>query len=597
MYQLRDYQQKAHDATLQHMRETYKSQKFESAYVSASVGAGKTLSIAFLAKHIMQNPNNSVLVLARQGELIEQNAEDARAIGLKLSIYSASLNQKSTYYPVVFGTEGTISRALDSDFKSRSFTAILIDECHMVDWSDCLQGEPETQYGKIIKHFKAINPKCIIIGYTGSPYRGSESIYGRFWRKQLSDISTYELISKGFLVPPVFGFGDEDHHYESLSKYEIKSAEGAEDFTAKELAAMARDICKEQTKTQLIIDEVIARTKNRGGVLITCASKKHCDQVAECLPENTWGIVTDSTSAKERLRILNGAKTGEIKYVMQIGCLTTGVNVPIWDTCVILRKIGSLTLLIQLIGRVLRTLKPEQIEKGLIKKDALVLDYTDTLEAMGDIYSDPILHAAMEQKGKSINEEKQECPICSTLNSQYAIRCVGSDQNSQDGRCEHFFMYNECGACGAKNAPSAKTCRCCQAVLIDPNANLKHKAYTDADYKKVLSMEFEEAKSGGIWVKYKLDSKIMNLGIEVQEVASEFLDPFFPSQWKKAIYRQFIVDHVSSEKWQRAMFACKNFDEFEQNISAIEMPEEITHRKNEKGFSIINRKKFKRLND
>ena len=151
MYELRDYQQKAHDATLAHMRKTFKTKKFEPAYVSASVGAGKTLLIAFLTQQIMSRPGNSVLVLARQGELIKQNAEDAREVGVKLSIFSASLNQKSTYYPVVFGTEGTVGRGLCKEFKDRTFTAILIDENHMVPWQDCLVDEPETQYGKILK--------------------------------------------------------------------------------------------------------------------------------------------------------------------------------------------------------------------------------------------------------------------------------------------------------------------------------------------------------------------------------------------------------------------------------------------------------------
>lgn len=598
MYELRDYQQKAHDSTLKHMRDTYKTKKFEPAFVSASVGAGKTLLIAFLVKQIMTNKNNSVLVLARQGELIKQNAEDAREIGIKLSIFSASLNQKSTYYPVIFGTEGTVGRALGNEFKDRTFTAILVDENHMIDWQDCLLDEPETQYGKILKHFndtakaQGKNPP-LVIGYTGSPYRGSESIYGPYWKKQLTDISTYELINKGFLVPPIFGFGEEENHYESLSKYEIKGSEGAQDFTSKELAAMGRDICKEQTKTQQIMQEVIARTKNRGSVMITCASKKHCEQVAECLPVDSWGIVTDSTSTKKRIEILEDIKTGKIKYIIQIGCLTTGFNAPLLDTSVILRKIGSLTLLIQLIGRVLRTLKPEQVEQGLIKKDALVLDFTDTLEAMGDIYQDPILQQAMEQKGKAPAGEQIECPLCATLNSEYAVRCIGQEQTSEDGRCEHYFMFNECGNCGAHNAPSARTCRKCDAVMIDPNANLKNKAYSDADYKKVKSMVIEETNGGKLGVYYYLDSTYMHNGIEQQEVALEYYDPFFGNQkWQKVKWKEFVLEHVVSVTWQKAVLACKSIAEVKQNVSAFRVPLEITHRKNDKGFSIINRKKF-----
>ena len=597
MYELRDYQQKAHDATLAHMRETFKTKKFEPAYVSASVGAGKTLLIAFLTQQIMTRPGNSVLVLARQGELIKQNAEDAREVGVKLSIFSASLNQKSTYYPVVFGTEGTVGRGLGKEFKDRTFTVILIDENHMVPWQDCLVDEPETQYGKILKHFNdnakrlGVNPP-LVIGYTGSPYRGSESIYGPYWKKQLTDISTYELINKGFLVPPVFGFGDEAHQYESMAKFKAKGGEGAQDFSTTELREMGKAVCKEQTKTQAIIEEVIQRSENRGGVLITCASKKHCEQVAECLPENQWAIVTDSTGPKKRIEILDAAKEGKLKYVIQIGCLTTGVNIPIWDTCVILRKIGSLTLLIQLIGRVLRTLKPQQIEQGLVKNDALILDYTDAIESMGDIYDDPIVQQAMEQKGSKGEGEQQECPLCATMNSEYAVRCIGHDQTSEDGRCEHYFMFNECGNCGAHNAPSAKTCRKCDAVMIDPNANLKNKAYTDADYKKVLSMSLTQTQKEGIWVCYELDSTYMHNGIEYPELAKEYFNPFSSKQWERATWRKFVLEHVESESWQRGIMAAKNFAQLKQNEMVLKAPTFITHRKNDKGFSIINRKKF-----
>lgn len=598
MFELRDYQEKAHNSTISHMRETYRDNKFDPAFVSCSVGGGKTVLIAAAIQQVMANPSNSVLVLARQGELIAQGSETARAFGIKLSIFSASLSQKSTYYPVIFGTEGSVGRGIDREFKDRAFTAILIDECHHVNWQSCLdESNEDTQYGKLIKHFIAnakrlsVKPP-LIIGYTGSPYRGSESIYGPFWRKQLTDITTYELINKGFLVPPVFGFADDENKYESMNRFEIKGGEGAEDFSAKELAAMGRAVCKEETKTQQIMQEVIHRTKDKLGVLITCASKKHCEQVAECLPDGTWGIVTDSTSAKNRMDILSDAKAGKIKYVIQIGCLTTGVDISQWQVCVILRKIGSLTLLIQLIGRVLRTLKPFEIEQGIKKDEALILDFTDTLDSMGDIYDDPIVQQAMEQKGTKGEGTPQECPLCATMNSEYAVRCIGQAQSSEDGRCEHYFMFNECGNCGAHNAPSAKTCRTCDAVMIDPNANLKNKAYTDADYKKVLNMSLTQTQTEGIWICYELDSTYMHNGIEYPEIAKEYFNPFSSKQWERATWRKFVSEHVESDSWQRGMMAAKNFTQLKQNEMALKAPTYITHRKNDKGFSIINRKKF-----
>ncbi|WP_372771284.1 DEAD/DEAH box helicase family protein [Pseudoalteromonas sp.] len=588
MFKLRDYQQRAHDVTIEHCKLSS-----DPAIIDCTVGGGKTVLIGSVIQHVT-NKGGRVLVLARQGELIKQGAETAQAMGLRVSIFSASLNQKSTYYPVVFGTEGTVGRSLKTVFKNIKFDILLIDEAHHVDHLDCISDKPETQYGMIINHFKALNNNIRIIGYTGSPYRGSTEIIGDFWKNKLTEISTYELINKGFLVPPIFGFGDEAHQYEGLNQFSVKGGEGAGDFTTKELAAMGRAVCKEQTKTQEIMAEVIERTKDKLGVLITCASKKHCEQVAECLPDGSWGIITDSTSTKERIRILDGAKDGSIKYVLQIGCLSTGVDVSQWQCCVILRNIGSLSLIIQLIGRVLRTLKPHEIDAGLVKNNALVLDYSSTLEQMGDIYCDPLLEQATLSRAKP-SDVTQDCPLCSTINTEFAVRCIGHDDTSEDGRCEHYFMFNECKACGAHNAPTAKTCRKCEAVLIDPNAALTNKAYTDADYKEVERMVLTESTGGKLRVAYYLKSMISKMGIEEQEVAVEWLDPFFNTQFHKAKWRQFVEEHVSSNQWKRAIRSCTSIGDIIQNQAAIEVPEAITHRVNDKGFSVINRKKFKRV--
>jgi DNA repair protein RadD len=584
MYELRpEYQLPAHHATLDHIRTS-----LEPAFHSQSVGAGKSINICFLAKHIIDK-GGRCLVIARQGELIEQLAADYFEIGGKCSVYSASLNKKSTYYPCVMGTEGTIQREIDGVFKDKPYNVLIVDECHMIDWNDALTSEPESQYGKIIKHFKSLNPKLRIIGYTGSPFRGKDSIKGDFWKAQLSDVGTYELVNLGYLVPPVFGFADETHSYD-LS--EFKKTDEHADYSAKELQAMGRKITKDKSKTESIVEEMITRCANRLGVLITCASKKHCEQVAELLPPDSWGIITDSTSTKERRRILGAAKTGAIKYTLQIGCLTTGVNVPYWDVCVILRRIGSLTLLIQLVGRVLRTLKQNQIDEGIIKNDALILDYTDTFESMGDIFDHPITDMAAAAKA-SFNGEPISCPSCSTKNSQFAVRCIGESESSEDGRCEHFFKSSMCFNCMTENSPTARNCRKCEAIMIDPASALRNKAYTDADYKPVLSMTFEKTKTNALRVVYALDSTYTKQGIEHQEFAKELLHPFDGDSYKKRLWRKFVDDHIQGEMFRRTMLKSKTLDAIIKAKAYFDDPTELTHRVNEKGFSIINRKKFR----
>lgn len=597
MYELRpEYQLPAHIATVEHCKAST-----EPAYHNMSVGAGKTINIGFMCQHVTYK-GGKVLVLARQGELIQQNSDDAWSIGVKNSIFSASLNKFSTVFDCVMGTEGTVANHLLSAFSQWVPSLVLIDECHHVDWQDveaCVTAmrtganfydSEFGQYAKIIAHFILKNPKLRIVGYTGSPYRGIESIKGGFWKHQLSDVGTLRLISLGFLVPPVFGFGDDEHHY-NLEEFKPSGGEGAHDFTPKELAAMGRKLCKERTMTEQIMDLVQREAQSRLGVLITCASKKHCEQVADCLPAGTWGIVTDDTSTKARKTILDKAKAGELKYVIQISCLTTGVNVPRWDFLVVLRRIGSLTLITQLVGRVLRHLKPEQQSAGLIKNDALVWDFTDTFESLGTVYDDPILTQAMAQRSGDKRADMIECPKCATLNSKHARRCSGIDLKNQ--RCDHFWQFRECKACGAHNDTTAKECRECHAVLIDPNTKLLGKAYTDADFKPVLRLKASPGKGDNLIITYELDAEYSDNGIVKKEVAREFFSPFSMQPHIKNMWYRWLMQHAPLPDKKNQIIRFRTAAEIAAAINQhAEAPTHITHRINDKGYSVINRKKF-----
>ena len=597
MYELRpEYQLPAHIATIEHCKASP-----EPAFHNMSVGAGKTINIGFMCQHVTAK-GGKVLVLARQGELIQQNSDDAWSIGVKNSIFSASLNKFSTTFDCVMGTEGTVANHLLNAFSQWVPSLVLIDECHHVDWQDveaCVAAmrtganfyDAEFgQYAKIIAHFILKNPKLRIVGYTGSPYRGTDSIKGGFWKHQLSDVGTLRLISLGFLVPPIFGFGDDEHHY-NLEEFNPSGGEGAHDFTPKELAAMGRKLCKERTMTEQIMDLVQREAQSRLGVLITCASKKHCEQVAECLPAGTWGIVTDDTSTKARKNILDKAKAGEIKYVIQISCLTTGVNVPRWDFLVILRRIGSLTLITQLVGRVLRHLKPEQQSAGLIKNDALVWDFTDTFESLGTVYDDPMLTQAMAQRSGDKRADMIKCPKCSMLNSKHARRCSGIHGDGE--RCDHFWISRGCKSCGAHNDTTAKECRVCHAVLIDPNTKLLNKAYTDADFKPVLRFRASPGNGDNIIVTYELDAEYSDDGVMKKEVAREFFSPFSTQPHIKGMWYRWLMQHAPMPDKKNRIIRPRTAAEIAAEINeCAEAPTHITHRINDKGYSVINRKKF-----
>lgn len=609
----RPYQWLVYEKTAEVIRKFGKQPK--PSYVTASVGAGKTIMIAMIARRF-QDMGWEGLVIARQGEIIEQDAEELWNLSVKNSLFSASLGRKAYAYPLIAGTEGTIinglfdktadggtvTKSLLSDFSPRY---ILVDECHQVNWQDIISEQPETQYGVIMNE---LNRRCkakyghevIVIGYTGSPFRGVESIKGAYWKHEIVNISTKYLVDLGFLVPTIFGGQDiEDLQYD-LHEFASSDVDGVQDFTDSQLKEMQEEILKQGTLTQKIMLKVMELTRDRLGVLITCAGKKHCKEAAKYLPEGSYSIVTEDMGQKARRKALKDAATGRKKYTLQIGCLTTGVNIPYWDTSVILRKIMSLTLLTQLLGRPMRLLKPDQIAAGLVKENHLCLDFTGTMFELGGLYEDPILEDAEAQRAKRSGEQVP-CPKCQTMNSPYARRCIGKDSTSPDGRCEEFFSFIRCGfdkhgirifddGCGTKNDPTARYCRQCDHVLRDPNAALNERAYTDNEWTEVKDFKIELTKDEkGVVYRYFITKENGKDGW-----ASEVFYPF--GRQEKYLKNQFkikgLLNHVSDRNLIDSLMNCHSAKAFMAFTGLIRAPKRITHRFNDKGRDIIHRKDF-----
>lgn len=581
----RDYQLPIIQSIIEHCRKKDPS----PAFVDITVGGGKTAIYAFIADHVATK-GGKVLVLARQGELVEQNSNFAWKAGVDNSVYSASLKKKSMYYGTIYGTEGTIARQIceHGDF---GYTTddngmmiykwipdlIMVDECHMVNYA-----EEDNQYMKIIRFFQKANPKLRIIGGTGSPIRGKEYIVGEFWKERLFELSTDRLVDWGWLVPPVFGFPESEDNCYDFSSIEVDK--DANSFNDEQLDKIVLD---NPTKTQEIMAEIVERTKDRLGVLVFLSTKKHCAEAAKALPNGSYGIVTDSTGYKERSSIYKASRAGEIKFLLNVGVLATGYNNPRIDTVVYLRPLDSLTLLIQTLGRGFRI--PEDTD-DFEKSNCLVLDYGDVMGRLGGLYENPILETAIANKARK-SGEVLICPECGTENSPMARRCVGV--NHHGDRCEYFYSFRECSdqntngvitakGCGTKNDPCARQCRSCGNQLIDPNEKLSRKHYTEKDLIDVVSMSMIPCKNEGVLVKYQLAN-----GVE----ATEFFNPFSSHLVARRIWRSTFLnvhalksDRASLNKMRSAAQLCSS--------GMFRQPKQITHRINDKNKSVINQRIF-----
>ncbi len=460
------YQQQALDTLLKRLKQTT-----HPLLVNASVGAGKSLIIAELLL-VLERGGMRALCLTLNSTLIQQNSDAYKLQQGQCGIYCAGLDAKDTKELIIFGSPNSVCKDISNkgNISRQPFNLIVVDEAHNIHPHDS-----DTMYQRIINHYGFMAQQdqysYRVVGLTGTPYRGKgNKIIGddQFFKEQVCDISTSWLIEQDYLTRPYFGIQNIEYNFSKLRVNNMGK------FNAKKLQQV---VDENERLTGQIMRELVDIMKNHTGAFIFASTRKHCLECAKSLPNGEWAIVTGKTPHEQRKIILENARSGIYKYLISVGCLNVGVDVPSFDVCAWLRPTESLVLYTQGIGRVLR------LHPG--KQRAIVLDYAGNLQRHGDI-DDPIINAALQPQVENEKEYVIPCYTCNTNNTVHARRCIGILHNK---RCDHYFDFKDCTNCNEKNDITSRTCRICDFELIDPNAKLKritptlyNLTVTSADY-------------------------------------------------------------------------------------------------------------------
>ncbi len=429
----------------------------EPVLLMASVGAGKSLMLADILLR-MQKLNKRALCLVNNAELVRNNCATFKEQGGEASIYCAALGEKETGAPVVFGTPQSILNGINKNERIAQikFNIIIVDEAHAINFTD-----DRTVFMRILRHFKQEYSQMRVLGATGTNfrYKGSQIVGDNcLFKNQVGNITTEQLIKEDYLINPDFKI--DPKLIIDFSKVKIKS-NGK--FDSKELDLV---ISQNARLTELICKQIIhiMETTNRFGIFIFATTKKHAEEILSHLPKTQSALILGETPQEERTRILNDAREGKIKYLVNIAIISVGVDVPAYDTLAYLRPTESLVLLVQTMGRVLR------LSVHTNKQNALVLDFAGNIERHSH-WDNPILLKAVKQALDDDKPRVIKCPACMELNTETARRCVGV---TNDKRCEYYFEYKECPneKCGVQNDIVSRHCRICQTEIIDPNAKL-----------------------------------------------------------------------------------------------------------------------------
>ena len=158
IYQLRDYQQEASDASIRFFR----SGSDRNGLLILPTGSGKSLCIADIAHRL----DGNVLVFQPSKEILEQNYAKLKSYGVEdCSIYSASFRRKEISR-ITFATIGSVKAHME-DFNH--FRYIIVDECHTCN----------PQGGMYRTFFDCAERK--ILGLTATPYRLYASLQYLDW--------------------------------------------------------------------------------------------------------------------------------------------------------------------------------------------------------------------------------------------------------------------------------------------------------------------------------------------------------------------------------------------------------------------------------
>lgn len=371
---LRNYQAAAVESVLRAM--TGAPGRTRRLMVEVPTGGGKGHIICNLVDRL---PDDQVLVLTPRVRILQQ-------LRLKLSphgVLSGRLgNATGKDHRVVIATPQTLMRRPEI----RTPTVIIVDENHLVAAGSAYEG--------LLKRY----PDAQVIGLTATPFRQNRHLneQGMRWHTVYA-IPMHQLIDEGWLVEPV----------------SMSTGENCD------ISACAKTDLAEMTKRivgRLISGVVDGRRKR---CLVSCLNIAHAKQVQALLiaagEKNVELVHSRQRRAEQEAGFANFENADERSWLIHVGLVSVGVDIPCLDSIAIIRDVYSFALLAQIIGRGLRLFPG--------KTECLVFDFGGGSERFGFINAPDL---GVRRKGvatAAAHSLFKSCPMCKALSYRSASRC------------------------------------------------------------------------------------------------------------------------------------------------------------------------------
>ncbi len=303
----------------------------KSICVVSPTGSGKTIVIAAIVKMAIEK-GNRIYIGAHRKEIIEQISNALKNFDIPHGIISPNYPEDHSYLAYVFSVQTLIKRLE----KYPAPALIIIDECHH------LVGD--NTWAKICKYYL----QALILGFTATPIRtngqglGIEA--GGFFDSLVLGKTTEWLTEQGYLSPARYFVPPQ-----VVDLAGLRTTAG--DYNTSDL--------EDRLNKSLITGDAISHYLNicpNTPALAFCTTVKHAQAVAAEFDAAgvPSGVLHGKTDKVTRKFLLDSLGNGTIKVLAVVDIVSEGTDIPRVQTAIMLRPTLSLSMFLQMIGRILR---------------------------------------------------------------------------------------------------------------------------------------------------------------------------------------------------------------------------------------------------
>lgn len=389
----------------------------------ASTGFGKTIALSAVVARSIEGGDAKACILAHRDELTSQNRSKFGRVAPEITTSVVDAGSKDWAGQATFAMVPTLTRP--ANLKAMpALDLLVIDEAHHA---------VADSYRRIIDRARTANPDCRIFGVTATPNRGDRKGLREIFDNVGDQVRLGELIASGHLVPPrtfIIDVGVQEQ-LRAVRKT-------ASDFDMAEVAGIMN--------RAPVTDEVIRHWHEKASdrpTVVFCSTVAHAENVAAAFNDAdiAAAIIHGDLDAPTRRKILAAYASGEIRVIVNVAVLTEGWDHPPTSCVVLLRPSSYKSTMIQMIGRGLRTVDPEE-HPGVIKTDCIVLDFGTSSLTHGTLEQDVDLDGREPVPGPA---PSKTCPECEAQIPLAVTECpfCGADLSREGSAPIDSFIMSE----------------------------------------------------------------------------------------------------------------------------------------------------------